>query len=157
MSNVNMPNKRVLFLCTGNYYRSRFAEELFNYRAGRSGLHWSASSCALSIERAAENVGPISEFSVKALTDLDIIPTSPFRFPVGCSVSDFELADLIIAMKEVEHRPLMKTKFETWEERVTYWHVDDLDLADFTQSTKLIEVMVNELIQALRKQQQAND
>jgi hypothetical protein len=25
--------KSVLFLCTGNYYRSRFAEELFNHRA----------------------------------------------------------------------------------------------------------------------------
>ena len=25
--------KTVLFLCTGNYYRSRFAEELFNHEA----------------------------------------------------------------------------------------------------------------------------
>ena len=30
----------VIFLCTGNYYRSRFAEEVFNYRAapGRTEL-----------------------------------------------------------------------------------------------------------------------
>ena len=36
--------KTVLFLCTGNYYRSRFAEVLFNSLAGKMGLPWKASS-----------------------------------------------------------------------------------------------------------------
>ncbi|MGM4967020.1 hypothetical protein AB7714_26215 [Tardiphaga sp. 1201_B9_N1_1] len=30
--------RTVLFLCTGNYYRSRYAEELFNHLARRAGL-----------------------------------------------------------------------------------------------------------------------
>ena len=34
--------KGVLFLCTGNYYRSRFAEVLFNSVAGQMGLPWRA-------------------------------------------------------------------------------------------------------------------
>jgi hypothetical protein len=38
--------KAVLFLCTGNYYRSRFAEVLFNSVAGKMGLPWRASSRA---------------------------------------------------------------------------------------------------------------
>jgi len=34
----------VLFLCTGNYYRSRFAEILFNAVAAKEGLGWRADS-----------------------------------------------------------------------------------------------------------------
>ncbi|HWG47254.1 MAG TPA: hypothetical protein VN688_31115 [Gemmataceae bacterium] len=37
-------HKTVLFLCTGNYYRSRFVEVLFNSVADRMGLSWRASS-----------------------------------------------------------------------------------------------------------------
>src|SRR5947199_205561 len=40
--------KTVLFLCTGNYYRSRFAEVLFNSVAGKMGLTWRASSRGLA-------------------------------------------------------------------------------------------------------------
>ncbi|MEJ7592066.1 MAG: low molecular weight phosphatase family protein, partial [Planctomycetaceae bacterium] len=32
--------KTVLFLCTGNYYRSRYAEILFNAKAEEMGLEW---------------------------------------------------------------------------------------------------------------------
>jgi protein-tyrosine phosphatase len=36
--------KLVLFLCTGNYYRSRYAEELFNHLARAEGIGWRAFS-----------------------------------------------------------------------------------------------------------------
>jgi protein-tyrosine phosphatase len=39
----------VLFLCTGNYYHSRFAEILFNSVASRMGLPWRASSRGLAL------------------------------------------------------------------------------------------------------------
>jgi protein-tyrosine phosphatase len=46
----------VLFLCTGNYYRSRFAEMYLNDLAGRAGIDWSADSRALNISAAAPRV-----------------------------------------------------------------------------------------------------
>jgi protein-tyrosine phosphatase len=52
--------KTVLFLRTGNYYRSRFAEELFNHEAERASLPWIAQSRGLALERGANNVGPIA-------------------------------------------------------------------------------------------------
>jgi protein-tyrosine-phosphatase len=41
----------ILFLCTGNYYRSRFAEVLFNSVADKMGLPWRAASRGLALER----------------------------------------------------------------------------------------------------------
>ena len=55
---MNSTPKRVLFLCTGNYYRSRFAEILFNQLAPTRGLNWRADSRGLArlweLERGAD-------------------------------------------------------------------------------------------------------
>jgi protein-tyrosine phosphatase len=42
--------KTILFLCSGNYYRSRFAEEQFNHHAELAGLDWVAQSRGLALE-----------------------------------------------------------------------------------------------------------
>ena len=42
--NHNQGMKTVLFLCSANYYRSRFAEHFFNWHAENSGLRWKAIS-----------------------------------------------------------------------------------------------------------------
>ena len=39
--------KRVLFVCSGNYYRSRLAEILFNHEAAAAGLAWESGSRGL--------------------------------------------------------------------------------------------------------------
>jgi hypothetical protein len=57
----------VRFLCTGNYYRSRFAEILFNSVAGKLGLRWRASSRGLALERGVNNVGPMAVSAITAL------------------------------------------------------------------------------------------
>ncbi len=51
------PPPTVLFLCTGNYYRSRFAEALFNAVAGKMGLPWKATSRGLARERGVNMQG----------------------------------------------------------------------------------------------------
>jgi hypothetical protein len=86
--------KIVLFLCTGNYYRSRFAEILFNSVAGKMGLPWKASSRGLALERGVNNVGPMAHSAIKALATLGLRSTEDAaRFPVQVTMDDFDKAD----------------------------------------------------------------
>ena len=121
----NMP-KNILFLCTGNYYRSRFAEILFNALASRQGLNWQAFSRGLALERGINNRGPISRDAVKALEVRGIPLPGVHRFPRQVERHDLDQADVIIALKEAEHRPYMQQKFADWADRVHYWHVHDM-------------------------------
>ena len=91
--------KTVLFLCTGNYYRSRFAEALFNSVAVRMGLPWRASSRGLALERGVNNVGPMAVAAVKALEALGVhAAESVSRSPTQVTTNDLERAALIVAL-----------------------------------------------------------
>ncbi|HLN28122.1 MAG TPA: hypothetical protein VK395_10295 [Gemmataceae bacterium] len=118
--------KSVLFLCTGNYYRSRFAEILFNSVAGRMGLPWKSASRGLALERGVNNVGPMAVAAIKALEarGLRAVADSA-RFPIQVTVDDFEVADWIVALKQAEHLPLLQDRFPAWIEKVEFWHIDD--------------------------------
>lgn len=118
--------KTVLFLCTGNYYRSRFAEILFNSVAERMGLPWKAMSKGLALERGVNNVGPMALSAVKALEALGVrAAESVTRFPLPATADDFISADCIVALKQVEHLPLLQERFPDWVEKVEFWHIDD--------------------------------
>jgi translation initiation factor 1 len=118
--------KTVLFLCTGNSYRGRIAEALFNSVAGRMGLPWWASSRALALERGVNNVGPMAASAVKALEALGVRPAEAVtRLPAQVTTDDLEGAALIVALKHAEHLPLLQERFRAWVEKVEFWHVDD--------------------------------
>lgn len=120
--------KTVLFLCTGNYYRSRFAEELFNHYARRRGLYWQAQSRGLAIERGVNNIGPLSPFALEALKQRDLVARGAHRLPRQCTATDLQAAGHIVALDESEHRPLMLARFPRWERRIEYWQVGDIDV-----------------------------
>ena len=83
--------KTVLFLCTGNYYRSRFAEVLFNSVAGKMGLPWQASSRGLALERGVNNVGPMAASAVTALEALGVRAADAVtRLPAQVTSDDLE-------------------------------------------------------------------
>jgi translation initiation factor 1 len=118
--------KTVLFLCTGNYYRSRFAEVLFNSVAGKMGLPWRASSRGLALERGVNNVGPMAVLAIKALEALAVRAAEAVsRSPAQVTIDDLERAALIVALKQDEHLPLLQERFPAWAEKVEFWHVDD--------------------------------
>jgi protein-tyrosine phosphatase len=118
--------KTVLFLCTGNYYRSRFAEVLFNSVAGKMEMPWRASSRGLALERGVHNVGPMEVSAVQALEALGVRAAEAVtRLPAQVTTDDLERAALIVALKQAEHQPLLQERFPAWAERVEFWHVDD--------------------------------
>ena len=119
-------SKNVLFLCTGNYYRSRFAEILFNSVAEKMGLPWRASSRGLALECGVNNVGPMAVAAVKALESRGLRAVAECaRLPTQVTGDDFAAAGWIVALKEAEHLPLLQERFPAWAEKVEFWHVDD--------------------------------
>ncbi len=148
-------NQVVMFLCTGNYYRSRFAEYLFNHLAKEKNLNWVADSRGLDCAFGAiVNVGPIARFTVEALAKRNIPCPLPRRMPQQVSEKDLASADLVIALKEAEHRQLMEKLHPAWADRITYWHVHDLDKATAEKALPEVEKLVRELVGKLSAQKE---
>lgn len=139
----------ILFLCTGNYYRSRFAEHLFNHLAQSHDSTWRAESRGLAIELGRHLVGPISADTLKRLGELNVALSEPCRSPLECSAADLQSAARVIALKEAEHRPLLESRHAGWASRVEYWHVHDLDFATPDVALADIERQVRALVESL--------
>jgi protein-tyrosine phosphatase len=144
--------RTILFLCTGNYYRSRFAEIVFNVLARRTGIDYVASSRALALELGIFNFGPISSYARRGLAARGIALPEPVRRPLQCDEADLESAYRIIALKEAEHRRYLTDRYPAWPDRVEYWHVHDLDRATPEQALAEIERNVAALVERLRAQ-----
>src|SRR5712672_1613146 len=113
--------RKLLFLCTANYYRSRFAEMLFNHLAVESQLNWKADSRGIATILGADNTDVISENTVNKLMGLGVVIGNNHRRPIQVQIQDFERADLVIALDEQEHRPYMQRWFLDWTDRIQYW------------------------------------
>ena len=144
-------NCSVLFLCSGNYYRSRFAEELFNHYAAAQGLACRATSAGLWPNCWTHNVGPMSPFTLSALHERGVsLPAlAELRAPRDVTEEDLRAAELVVAVKEAEHRPLVASRFPTWLSRVEFWHVDDVGDAPPSVALPLLERGVHELLARL--------
>jgi protein-tyrosine phosphatase len=148
---------RLLFLCTANYYRSRFAELLFNALAAQAGLDWEASSRGIATDLGADNVGPISAHVVTTLQSHGIRLDEPIRDPLQLEERDMEEADLIIALHEEEHRPYLAARFPRWPEAVEYWHVPDLDARTAADALNALHRQIRTLIRRLIEVQQGQN
>jgi protein-tyrosine phosphatase len=117
----------VLFVCTGNYYRSRFAEAVFNHHAELRGLAARAVSRGLETFRIVEALhGALSPLTVTALAVRAIDRRHTGPSPTQLVAEDFAAAARIVALDEREHRPMIAQAFPEQLARVTFWSVPDL-------------------------------
>lgn len=151
MKESMVTNPRLLFLCTGNYYRSRFVELLFNHHAEHAALSWRAESRGIALEFGVNNRGPISSAALAILQERGIVPEEPIRFPQQVQEEDFSRAHRIIALEEAEHRPLMIERFPRWLEHVEFWHVPDVPRAKVADAVAAMTTQVESLIHDLSK------
>jgi protein-tyrosine phosphatase len=137
----------LLFICTGNYYRSRYAELYFNARVSQSG-GWHAKSRGLQLSSA--NIGPIAPCVLDQLVLQGFALRSFIRTPLPLTDDDLAQADRIIALDVVEHRPYIETLFPTWQDRLIYWHIADIDRMPTSEAFCAIEAAIDTLIHDLR-------
>jgi protein-tyrosine phosphatase len=144
--------KRLLFVCTGNYYRSRFAEHLFNARAQERGLPWRAESRGTDVDGAGRwNVGPISVHARGALEARGVPLDADLRFPQTLTEDDLAAADLVVAVCEAEHRPHLERDFPAVADHVEYWGVEDLAFTPAEDALAALERHVSALLDRLSR------
>ena len=140
------PAHQVLFLCTGNYYRSRFAEIIFSTLAEKKHISWTANSRGLRVGMGVGNIGPISPLALAALAEHGISLRPPIRYPQRATAMDFQTASLIIGMDESEHRRMIVESFPQYADRVEYWYIHDLDRSGPEEALTEIETRVRALV-----------
>ena len=115
--------RTVLMVCTGNYYRSRYAELLFNALAPAN-LGWRADSRGFA--PTPWNVGSIASVVLDRLAAAGFAPPAAPRAPLRLTLADIESADMLIALDEKEHRPYVAGLGQPWASRFRLWVVPDL-------------------------------
>lgn len=131
---------KVNFICSGNYYRSRFCEIYYNHLTQSS----SADSRGLLAYKGS-NEGMISIHTLEYLAQLKL-PVVPHKFPEQLEENHLNSTQKIIAVCEREHRVLMKEMFPEWETKTEYWQVNDIDFSEPKEALPTLKLMVEALV-----------
>lgn len=108
------------------------------------------------------DVGPpksenLSPHAVTVLEGRGIDVGEAARPPQQVCSHDFEMANLIIALDECEHKQLVRERFIRWADRVEYWHVEDLDRKSTDAALKEIESEIDRLITRLSSRERESN
>ena len=117
------PGKQVLFVCTGNFYRSRFAEALFNEKAREAHLEWRAASRGLRLVPSQHGISSVAQ---QELIKRRVPRELWSGVPQSLTAEDLIKSDCIVLMDEAEHRPMLEKQFPVRDDRkIHYWHIGE--------------------------------
>ena len=142
----------VLFLCTGNYYRSRLAEEIFNFYAVRDNIAARAVSRGLGKQWPnPNNTGPISKNAKQFLLSLGLADSPPDRMPLPCTAPDLNQASQIICLSKHEHKIMFEEKFPHFLiANVTFWEIGDVGVQGVPEAMTQIYEHTMSLLASLK-------
>ncbi len=136
----------LLFICSGNFYRSRFAEAVFNHEARKAELEWEALSRGFKPHLAESD---LSHYTVSALEERGIPVELTAPKPEKLCENDLMDASLVVALNEPEHRPMFLKSFPFWTDRVEFWRIRDVDEEPASLALPKIEARVQGLVELL--------
>jgi protein-tyrosine phosphatase len=140
------PQRRVIFICTGNYYRSRYAEIYFNARVPAASGYYAVSR---GFRLSSQNAGQIAPCVLDRLHTQQIVVAEQMRSPRQLQAEELTETDRVIVLDETEHRRYVEQDLPTWRARITYWHVPDIHDMPVEQALQLIEIEVDALLRQL--------
>jgi protein-tyrosine phosphatase len=124
---------------------------LFNFLGSQAGLNYQADSRGLAVGKSGKNVGQISVYAFDALAKRSIEIVHNKRFPLQLCEQDLQESTQVIALDELEHRPLMNELFPDWADTIEYWLIHDVDRTSPSIALEQIEQKVQQLVQNLTK------
>lgn len=132
----------ILFVCTGNFYRSRFCEHYMTYLGELLKLPLSCSSKGFEIE-LADHVstihGEISPFTIERLKTFGI-QIDNVKERESLLQSDIDRADILVIIDKGEHSPYLKN-FNISKTDTIFWTVKDI--ADWSPNETLFNLESN--------------
>jgi len=136
-------DKQILFVCTGNWFRSKFAETYL-----RSKGYTNVISRGIDVNnnkyKEIRKLQKINKCVKKKLKQLKLIKFYNYNIvPTQLSNSDIKRSRITIAMDKKEHRKAIKSTFSKYSNNVIYWDISDVDAGDCTkEDTILTKLMI---------------
>ena len=147
--------KKVIFVCSANYYRSRYAEYYFNWLAEQEKLGWEADSRGLMVGTWG-NIGPISSHTAEALERRGIPLKESPRDPKPLTLTDLAEADLVVAVKEAEHRARWPSSSRSGSTGSSTGTLMTSTAPSRTRPLPHLESQIHELVERLRAADNGN-
>ena len=140
---------QLLFICTGNYYRSRYAEALFNYYADLAAIPWRAISRGFVPHQIPGELAPQVENALRMRgISLDYVSERK----EALQEEDLEQSERVIALQEDEHRLYMRLRFPEWMDRIEYWSTQGSNGGGMYATLPVIETLVQDLVAELARE-----